>query len=192
MYPEFHDCVFIRFRYANMDFLVFFTLLGVVFTWITISYDIACQWSRNIAKRIPQFPSWMQPPPQFLHNAKFVIPKFHIYSHGSSCQTNFSLNFLKYSARTNGEEPERWWAHINPVSMSTREMSLAARHDTIDDHAAAWNWRKIASLGQCPASKISTYVSYDLVLVCRQGIHSINSFKMQLRCKRNTTRFSQS
>jgi len=130
-----------------MDFLVFSTLVGVTFTLLAISYDIACQWSRNIKKRIPQFPSWMQPPAWLIDSIKYVIPKFHIYGHGVKCQTKFSLNFLKYSARTNGEEPERWWSHINPVSMSTREMGPGARHDTIDDHAAAWNWRKITNFG---------------------------------------------
>jgi hypothetical protein len=78
---------------------------------------------------------------------KYVIPKFHIYGHGRQCQTKFSLNYLPYSVRMNGEEPERWWAHINPVSMSTREMAARARHDTIDDHAGAWNWRKVTNLG---------------------------------------------
>ena len=34
-------------RYANMDFCVLATLIGVVFTSLIISYDIVCQWSRN-------------------------------------------------------------------------------------------------------------------------------------------------
>jgi hypothetical protein len=130
-----------------MDFITLATLIGVVFTTLTISYDIVCQWSRNFKNRVGQFPAWMQPPPAVLNAATYVIPKFHIYGHGTPCQTRFSLNFLPYSARTNGEEPERWWAHINPVSMSTKEMGAGARHDTIDDHAAAWNWRKITNFG---------------------------------------------
>jgi len=131
-----------------MDFLVLSTLIGVIITSLMISYDIACQWSRNFKKRIGQFPSHMQLSPAVLDTVKYVIPKFHIYGHGSKCQTRFSLNFLKYSARTDGEEPERWWAHINPISMSTREMGHGSRYDTIDDHAAAWNWRKITNLGE--------------------------------------------
>jgi hypothetical protein len=82
---------------------------------------------------------------QFL---RFAIPKFHIAAHGSTCQSSFSLNYQQYMARTDGEDPERWWAHINPVSMSTREMGPGARLDTLDDHAAAWNWRKITGLGR--------------------------------------------
>jgi Kyakuja-Dileera-Zisupton transposase len=130
-----------------MDFIAWSSLVGVMVLLLSFSYDIACQWSRNLKRRVGQLPSWMQPPPALVESLKFVIPKFHIYGHGSQCQTHFSLNFLRYSARTNGEEPEKWWAHINPVSMSTKEMGGGARHDTIDDHAAAWNWRKITNLG---------------------------------------------
>jgi hypothetical protein len=126
-----------------MDFILLFTLIGVLVSHLVLSYDIICQYYRNFAKRLPQFPTWMQMPKSLLQRIVWVIPKFHIYGHGSKCQTRFSLNFLKWSARTDGEDPERWWAHINPVSMSTREMTPGARHDTIDDHAAAWNWRKI-------------------------------------------------
>ena len=113
------------------------------------SYDIVCQWSRNLLKRMKQYPSFMQIDPKRILAAKFVLPKFHIFNHGLSCQLRYSLNYLKYSARMNGEDPERWWAHINPISMSTREMGLGSRTDTIDDHARAWNWRKITNLGAC-------------------------------------------
>ena len=130
-----------------MDFIMLSTLVGIVAIWLTLSYDIACQWSRNFRKRVAQFPSWMQIPATVLDSIKFVIPKFHIYGHGCPCQTKFSLNFLRHSARTNGEEPERWWAHINPVSTSTCEMRAGARHEVIDDHAVAWNWHKIVNFG---------------------------------------------
>jgi hypothetical protein len=130
-----------------MDFIVLSTLMDTKAASLTLSYDIACQWSRNLRKRVTQFPEKMQLQPSVLRTIKFVIPKFHIYGHGRQCQTRFSLNFLPYSARTNGEEPERWWAHINPISMSTREMTAGARHDTIDDHARSWNWHKITNLG---------------------------------------------
>jgi len=130
-----------------MDFLVLFTLTGVIITSLMISYDIVCQWSRNFKARLLQFPPHMQLSRSVLDTIKYVIPKFHIYGHGSKCQSRFSLNFQRHSARTDGEEPERWWAHINPISMSTREMGQGSRHDTIDDHAAAWNWRKITNFG---------------------------------------------
>jgi hypothetical protein len=131
-----------------MDFILFYTLMGTIFTLLVLSYDIICQWFRNLRKCIPKLPKAMQIPPSVFVNIKYVIPKFHIYSHGSSCQFRFSLNFLKWSARTNGEDIERWWAHTNPVSMSTKEMAPGARTNTIDDHAAAWNFRKIVRFGK--------------------------------------------
>jgi hypothetical protein len=130
-----------------MDFILFYSLIGTIFTLLVLSYDIVCQWHRNLRQRIPQYPKAMRIHPAVFLDIKYVIPKFHIYSHGSPCQFRFSLNFLKWSARTNGEDIERWWAHANPVSMSTKEMSPGARADTIDDHAAAWNFRKIVNFG---------------------------------------------
>jgi hypothetical protein len=122
--------------------------MGTIFTMLVFSYDIVCQWFRNLRDRIPQLPKAMRISPRVFVNIRYVIPKFHIYSHGSSCQHRFSLNFLRWSARTNGEDIERWWAHANPVSMSTKEMAPGSRTDTIDDHAAAWNFRKIVRFGK--------------------------------------------
>ena len=131
-----------------MDFIIFYSLIGTVLQLLVFSYDIVCQWHRNLPKRISQLPQVMQISPKQLRSAHFVIPKFHIYAHGLSCQTRYLLNFLPYMARINGEDPERWWAHINPVSMSTKEMGPGAWLDTIDDHARAWNWNKITGFSK--------------------------------------------
>jgi hypothetical protein len=132
-----------------MDFIVFFSLIGSYMLSLVFSYDIVCQWSRNLLKRLKQYPSFMHISPERIRNAKLVLPKFHINNHGLSCQLQYSLNYLKYSGRMNGEDPERWWSHINPISMSTREMGSGSRTDTVDDHARAWNWRKLTNLGMC-------------------------------------------
>lgn len=130
-----------------MDFVLFHSLIGTKNERIMFSYDIACQWSRNLSYRARQLPNSMQLSVEQTRLLRFAIPKFHISAHGTSCQSNFSLNYQQHMARTDGEDPERWWAHINPVSMSTKEMGPGARLDTLDDHAAAWNWQKIAGFG---------------------------------------------
>jgi hypothetical protein len=130
-----------------MDFIFFSAILGSLMLALTISYDICCQWSRNLLKRMPQLPTFMHVDGERLRKAKRVLPKFHIYNHGLKCILNYSLSFLRWSAASDLEDPERWWAHINPVSMSTKEMSEGSRHDTIDDHARWWNWRKITGFG---------------------------------------------
>lgn len=99
----------------------------------------------------------------------YVIPKFHLYGHGSKCQTTYSLSYLPWSAETDGEDPERWWAHINPVSMSTKIMGPGSRTDTIDDHAAAWNWRKIVGLGM---SLFSIVVPFLLTVRIGSSLHA--------------------
>jgi hypothetical protein len=130
-----------------MDFIVLLMLMDTKPTSLMLSYNIACQWSQNLKMRVAQVLENMQLSPSILQRIKYVIPKFHIYGHGHQCQTLFLLNFLPNSACTNGEEPEYWWAHIIPISISTREMTAGVRHNTIDDHVGSWNWRKITNLG---------------------------------------------
>jgi len=141
-----------NYRYANMDFVLFHSLVGSKNELLVFSYDIACQWSRNLSQRLDQLPDSMRLSDQQLHLLRFAIPKFHISAHGLDCQSDFSFNYQPYMARTDGEDPEHWWAHINPVSMSTKEMGPGARLDTLDDHAGAWNWRKVTGFGVFQAS----------------------------------------
>ncbi|KAJ7473901.1 hypothetical protein B0H11DRAFT_1918709 [Mycena galericulata] len=43
-------------RYCNMDFLFFSSILGFVLTYLVLSYDIACQFSKNIWSRMGSLP----------------------------------------------------------------------------------------------------------------------------------------
>jgi len=129
-----------------MDYVLLSTLIGIMIAMLVVSYDIACQWSVNFASRLAAFPTDMQ----FDISDMFfttVIPKFHILGHGTKCQSSWSLNFRRWMARTDGEGVEREWSHINPVALSTKVMGPGSRHDTLDDHWGAWNWRKVVSMG---------------------------------------------
>ncbi|KAH8106476.1 hypothetical protein DFH11DRAFT_1691850 [Phellopilus nigrolimitatus] len=133
-------------RYANMDYIFLASIIGIFVNWLLVSYDISCQWIKNLSSRVSEYPPDMQE--SYRHVVlTSVVPKFHLNAHGKACQGPFSLNFLKWSARTDGEGIERGWSHINPVATSTREMGPGFRHDTIDDHWSAWNWHKITGLG---------------------------------------------
>jgi hypothetical protein len=165
-----------------MDFLVFTSLAGTPSVRsLLLSYDIACQWSRNLKQRITQLPIGIQPSHELIENTTFAIPKAHINGHGEDCQENLSLNLLRYSARTDGEEPERWWAHMNPLSMSTREMGLGSRHDTIDDHAAAWNWRKTTDLGTYSLDLLPQTIDQ-----LRPGVYLLARMREALRMRSKT------
>lgn len=168
-----------------MDFIVLSALIGAFMLALTLSYDICCQWSRNLAKRMPQFPPFMRISPNQLRGTKFVLPKFHIFNHGIKCIINYSLNFLRWSAASDLEDPERWWAHINPISMSTKEMSEGSRHDTIDDHACSWNWRKITGF-----SMLSELRDCYIVLITSQSSYSRLALRKLWSCRPNMARTS--
>ena len=97
---------------------------------------------------MPQLPDYMQVDLKQLQTAMYVIPKLHIWGHGSECLVKYYFNFIQWMVVSNGEDPEWWWSHVNPVSVSTWEMGEGSRHDTLDDHAWAWNWCKIVGFGE--------------------------------------------
>ena len=132
-----------------MDFILFSALLGVLISSLTLSYDICCQWSHNLQHCVLQLPPSMQVAPnKLLKKATYIITKFHLHNHSLKCHLNFNLNFLRYSAQSDLEDPERWWAHINPISISTWEMTMGACIDILSDHAAGWNWCKTMGFGK--------------------------------------------
>lgn len=143
--PSFTNSVY---RQANIDFVVFSALFGLVLCMLTLSYDICCQWSRNLATRVKQLPPSFQPDPQLLSQAKRVLPKMHLHNHVQDCQLNFNLNYIRYSAQSDFEDPERYWSWANGAGPSTREMTDGACYEVIGDHAAAWNWRKVVTFGK--------------------------------------------
>ncbi|KIJ10070.1 hypothetical protein PAXINDRAFT_16915 [Paxillus involutus ATCC 200175] len=116
-------------RYVNMDYIFFTSMLhakGV--NVLNISYDIACQWSKNLWQRMLQYPESIH----FERAEKsitWLVPKFHLPAHIQSCQTAYSFNFHKGMGRTDGEAPERH------------------RQDTLDDHFSDWNWKKTTMFG---------------------------------------------
>jgi hypothetical protein len=129
-----------------MDYLFFTTLATTALLWFVVSYDIACQWSVKLWDRMAKYPPKMQLNRESM-DFTFLIPKFHLPAHIPKCHTAYSFNYTPGVARTDGEAPERGWAHINPTAMSTREMGPGHRQDTLDDHFGDWNWKKVIAMG---------------------------------------------
>ena len=132
-------------RYVNMDYLFFSTMQHNSVLDLNISYNIACQWSRNLFKcldtRLDLLPCSL-----LERNLTFFVPKFHLPAHIEKCQTTFSFNFIPGIGCTDGEAPERGWENINLVASSTKEMGPGARHDVLDDHFGHSNWKKVTGL----------------------------------------------
>ncbi|KAI5116865.1 hypothetical protein M0805_001747 [Coniferiporia weirii] len=131
-------------RYINMDYIFLSVIVGTYTMLLLVTYDIACQWHKNLPRCVRKYPIKLQAAffNMVLHIA---VPKFHLKAHGEACQSRYSLNLLPHSARMDGKGIECGWSHINPITMSTREMGPGFRHNTINDHWSAWNWRKIAN-----------------------------------------------
>ncbi|KAJ7894472.1 hypothetical protein B0H14DRAFT_3426880 [Mycena olivaceomarginata] len=135
-------------RYANMDWIFACILLHIdPRLRKIISYDIVCQWWKNLRNRLKSLPPRIRLV-LVMALLRFVIPKMHIKGHLPECQTTYSLNYVPGSGQTCGEGIERPWAHIGGVGPSTREMGPGSWEDTLNGHWGSWNWQKIVGLGE--------------------------------------------
>jgi hypothetical protein len=108
-------------RYLNADYVFLKTLFATALMLLVISYDIACQWHKNLWERMQIFPA-EEALSNSVSSVLFLVPKFHLPAHVEACNLQFSFNLTKGVGRTDGEAPERGWANINPAAQSTKEM----------------------------------------------------------------------
>lgn len=113
---------------------------------LVLSYDIACRFSSNFAKRMKDFPLAFQ---IVVTDTEiiFLVPKFHLPAHGGSCHVKYAFNYHTGVGRTYGEGIEANWSETNFFALMTREMPWAARHEAIDDFLGGMNWGKTLSFG---------------------------------------------
>ncbi|KAJ7728986.1 hypothetical protein B0H14DRAFT_2409803, partial [Mycena olivaceomarginata] len=141
-------------RYANMDY-IFVMILRHIDPRLRkiISYDIVCQWWKNLRERLINMPPGARLV-LIMRLFRFVIPKMHIKGHLGDCQVEYSLDLVPGSAETDGEAIERPWAHIGGIGTSTREMGPGSREDTLNAHWGSWNWDKLIGLGERLRTKL--------------------------------------
>ncbi|KAJ7763712.1 hypothetical protein B0H16DRAFT_1454979 [Mycena metata] len=140
-------------RYINMDYIFFIGLAGSELTELFVSYDIACQWHKNIWERMKTFDREVR----FVRGKKFcvfLIPKFHLPAHIEACNILFSFHLTLWVGMTDGEAPERGWAMLNPLASSTAEMGPGNRRDAINHAFNDMNHKKILGLGKAMLDKL--------------------------------------
>ncbi|TFK59339.1 hypothetical protein BDN72DRAFT_873055 [Pluteus cervinus] len=125
---------------------------------VVVSYDIACQWCRNLWERIQRYAKSLQLDEDLVNSFMFLVPKFHLPAHIGKCQTQYSFNLHSHVGRTDGEAPERGWSHINPIALSTCEMGPGSRRDTLEDHFGDSNWKKTYQMGTTLLRRIKAAV----------------------------------
>ena len=132
-----------------MDLALLSTLLLAINAGITrvlVSYNIGCQWSKNLEARLSQYSASSTLKLSSLAYWRVVVPKFHLAGHGKSCQLKFNINFTKGAARMTGEMIESGWAQSGSMAIWTRENGPFARRAILDDHWNSENWRKLRRL----------------------------------------------
>ncbi|KAJ7155297.1 hypothetical protein C8R46DRAFT_910682, partial [Mycena filopes] len=143
--------------YLNVDWMFFMSLEDSDLQHLFLSYDIACQWHKNIWDRLQIYPRHTQK-----QNGErwfvFLVPKFHLPAHIESCNISFSFLLTRYVGQTDGESLERGWSSINRLAASTREMGPNLRREVLDAHFNDWNWKKILGMGKFLLEKITHYI----------------------------------
>ncbi|KAF7308831.1 CxC2 domain-containing protein [Mycena kentingensis (nom. inval.)] len=133
-------------RYGNMDY-VLASLLRHIHERLrkVLSYDIACQWWKELKERLEKLPPLVRLR-LILSLTRFVVPKMHILAHIVICRLLFDLRFVPGSGQTDGEGIERLWASIAGLAASSKLSGHGARADLLDDHWSFWNWCKLITL----------------------------------------------
>lgn len=128
-----------------------------------ISYDIVCQWTKNLGERFLRLPDHIRTQIPVLPGGdlRYAIPKYHWRAHTQKDHHVYSFNFLPGVGRTDGEQIERGWATHDAVASSVREMGPGARHDTLEDHFGWNNWQKTLNLGMFSAKIIYSSILAD-------------------------------
>ncbi|KAJ7021338.1 hypothetical protein C8F04DRAFT_1195583 [Mycena alexandri] len=105
--------------------------------------DIACQWKKNFKARMEKLPKALQRD----FNEVLMqsgLPVWHALAHEEDCTNENNLALLPGVGKSDGEDIERLWAHLN--GFQTKEMSVGNRADTIEDRLDSHNFLK--NLGQ--------------------------------------------
>ncbi|KAF7331971.1 CxC2 domain-containing protein [Mycena kentingensis (nom. inval.)] len=138
-------------RYSNMDYIFMaFMRHFMALLWLVVSYDIACQWSKNLRERVANLPPSIRLAAilKIVELARFVIPKMHIKGHVLLCQLFFAIGLLPGGGQMDGEGVERPWSMVGGVAASTRASGPGSRADQLDDHWGFWNWAKLLKLAR--------------------------------------------
>nr|GAT45459.1 predicted protein [Mycena chlorophos] len=119
----------------------------------TGSYDCWCSFVVHKLKRVQTlFPKeeWLH---ELIKDIEGQIPADHINGHGHDCRVIWQAVYFACRAHFHGETAEMIWAFLNPLGASTRQMTGASRHDTMNYVIDAWNMSKFLRQAQLLADE---------------------------------------
>ncbi|KAK7050147.1 CxC2 domain-containing protein [Favolaschia claudopus] len=131
-------------RFCNVDFVLFSGLLHLIFLYLILSYDIACQYGKNFWSRMRAMPEAMH-----LKTDKgkvwFKVPNFHLPAHQTQCHSAYSFHYMWGAGRSHGETVEQNWEFTNGAAASIKLMGPGSWFGTLEDLFAFHNWRRLVS-----------------------------------------------
>ncbi|KAJ7694247.1 hypothetical protein B0H17DRAFT_1159285 [Mycena rosella] len=154
-------------RYVNMDYILFASIVGLTAMYLTVSYDITCQWQVNLPMRLAALPERLRLDLVTV-TLLFGLPVWHAAAHERSCQVQNSLSYQQGMARTDGEGIERTWSGLNPLGWPTKEMGAGARHNALEDKIDHHNFEK--NIGQ------GTALPRKLILAIKERDRQVAAF----------------
>ncbi|KAJ7188428.1 hypothetical protein C8R46DRAFT_1205581 [Mycena filopes] len=140
-------------RYVNMDWILLCALLGFCLMWLTLSYDIACQWKKRLSERMEKMLPHMRLPLATMQ-LQCTLPVWHAGSHDDDCNNANSLSVKPGVGKSDGEGVKRTWAVLNPVSYHTKDMGVGNREDHLNDKIDNHNFLKNLGQGLTLAAKL--------------------------------------
>ena len=143
---------------------------------VLMSYDIGCQWWKNLEKHIAFYPMSSSLKLKSLEYWNVVVPKFHLAGHRKDCQLLYNINFTKGAAMMSGEMIESGWAQSGSMAVWTRENGPFARRGVLDDHWGSENWRKLRRLRK----SIRAFQSQRLCLPFLLGVSLLKNLRKAL------------
>jgi len=106
-------------------------------------YDINCQYSRNLQRRIEgnqyiSLPSRVEIQPG--------IGIWHVHGHQTQCFARYAPNFISGAGNVDGEIMETLWSSLNIVSPSTWGMVTPHRQEMLDFQMNDSNFLKMVRM----------------------------------------------
>ncbi|TRM57177.1 hypothetical protein BD626DRAFT_412511 [Schizophyllum amplum] len=163
-------------RYANMDFILWSAIKGEKVDNIMLTYDIGCQWKKNLYTRVLKLPEDYQPimrNGQPIPNIDVRLPVWHGNVHEIACRTANSMRYAGGAGKPDGEGPERIWAAMNSMASATKEMGEGVRDGVIEGWTAHHNTQK--NVAQRTTLEHRTKIAHAQSIQRTQELYDIES-----------------
>lgn len=111
---------------------------------IILAYDINCQYSINLRRRIAEG-AFLSIPTELP-----ILPAiglFHVHGHQDKCYARYAPMFVQGIGKGDGEILETNWSVLNRISSMMRTMTLAHHSEVLDAHIGDNNWKKTINMG---------------------------------------------